>query len=133
MVSRGEEERRRKRGQYLEKENVWRRKIVFFLWRRRRTEKENIENIWRREVVFCGGEEERRKIWRIFGKENSFFVEEKKNEEGKGGNYSEKRRKINVDVDRRRGEYGVICSFKYKTIEGKDLQLHTYLLCLWRI
>ena len=73
MVSRGEEERRRKRGQYLEKENVWRRKIVFFLWRRRRTEKENIENIWRREVVFCGGEEERRKIWRIFGKENSFL------------------------------------------------------------
>ena len=73
MVSRGEEERRRKRGQYLEKENVWRRKIVFFLWRRRRTEKENIENIWRREVVFCGGEEERRKIWRIFGEENSFF------------------------------------------------------------
>ena len=103
------------------------------MWRRRRTEKENIENIWRREVVFCGGEEERRKIWRIFGKENSFFVEEKKNEEGKGGNYSEKRRKINVDVDRRRGEYGVICSFKYKTIEGKDLQLHTYLLCVWRI
>ena len=43
------------------------------MWRRRRTEKENIENIWRREVVFCGGEEERRKIWRIFGKENSFL------------------------------------------------------------
>ena len=62
-----------------------------------------------------------------------FFVEEKMNKEGKGGNYSEKRRKINVDVDRRPGEYGVICSFKDKTIEGKDLQLDTYSMCLWRI
>ena len=32
-----------------------------------------------------------------------FFVEEKKNKEGKVGNYLEKRRKINVDVDRRPG------------------------------
>ena len=67
-------------GKCLEKENSF-----FFLWRRRRTEKENIENIWRREVVFCGGEEERRKIWRIFGKENSFFCggEEERRRKGR--------------------------------------------------
>ena len=58
---------------YLEKENI-------VLQRRRRTKK-NKENIWRKNIVF--------------------FVEDKKNGDGKGGNYLEKRRKINVGVDRR--------------------------------
>ena len=102
----------------MKKENIWSRKIfglrrkrkmetekekIFGPWRRRRTEKENIENIWRREVVFCGGEEERRKIWRIFGKENSFFVEEKKNEGGKGGKYN---REENIVAGGRTGGRG---------------------------
>ena len=36
-------------------------------------------------------------------------------------------------ADQQPGEYRVFCLCKDKTIEGKDLQLHTYLLCLWRV
>ena len=46
--------------------NNWRSKI-FFLWKRRNTEKKKEENIWRRNI--------------------SFFAEEKENGEGRGGKY----------------------------------------------
>ena len=36
-------------------------------------------------------------------------------------------------ADQQLGEYRVFCLCKDKTIEGKDLQLDTYLLCLWRV
>ena len=39
--------------------------------------------------------------WTAFAILAMFFVEDKKNGDGKGGNYLEKRREINVDVDRR--------------------------------
>ena len=68
-----------KREQNLEKENIC------FLWRRRKTQKENIfvfgEENWRRKrKKICL--QERRKRRKIFGKGKYLFAEEKKNGEG---------------------------------------------------
>ena len=61
-------------------------------WRRRKTEKER-ENIFvEGELLLLGTREKKerkRKEGRYLEKENIFYVEEKKNSEGKGGIYLE--------------------------------------------
>ena len=59
--------------------NNWRK---YFFGGRRRTEKEKDENIWRRKLYFLPRGRKKRKI---FGEEGIYFAEEKKSEEGKGG------------------------------------------------
>ena len=88
----GEEKGERKGGKYLEKENI------LLGWRRKRREMIG-------EGFFCGGEEKRRRkiklclrMRRKMERENiwrrTFFEEEKKIGEGKGGKYLEKKNTI---------------------------------------
>ena len=76
-------QRRRRKTEKEKNENIWRMKI-YSLRRRRKTKK--AENFWRRNF-FCGDEEKRR---RYLGKENNFSWR-RKNREGNGGKYSEKK------------------------------------------
>ena len=92
--------------------NIWRKKIYFSA-----KENKNEANIWRRRYIFL---QRRRKRRIIFGEENIFFAEEKKNREGR---YLERediwRRKIYLLLRRRKTE---------KEKEGYILRREIYFL-----
>ena len=55
-------------------QNIWKKKIYFYLQRIRKMEKEKEENIWRKKIFFCVEEKEQENQIKNKNNRNIFFV-----------------------------------------------------------